>query len=140
MGQDDPAGPRPPDANGGSRRSLAPAETRENNEQMPNRNRAEQPTNALGGPEDIEREETHQGPSGAHEAVAAPPPAGRITVALAKKAVEDLEKARQTTGYSKTDIVNRAISMYAFVEEELHEDAEFLIRRKDGTQYLLKSY
>lgn len=109
--------------------------------QMANRNKSQsqEPTNTDQAQEDIKSEGAHEGP-GAHEAVAAPSASGRITVALVKKAVEDLEKAQRTTGYSKTDIVNRAISMYAFIEEEVHEGAEFLVRRKDGTQYLLKSY
>jgi hypothetical protein len=64
----------------------------------------------------------------------------RITVALGIRAARDLEKIRQTTRLTKADIVNQAVSLYAFVEEELSEGGECVIRRPDGTQYLLKMY
>ena len=66
-------------------------------------------------------------------------PAGseRITVALIPKAGEDLQHLQDRTGLSKTDIVNRAISLYEFVDTELAAGAEMIIRR-DGQDYLIK--
>jgi hypothetical protein len=47
-----------------------------------------------------------------------PPVVDRITVALIRRAAEDLQRLHARTGLSKTDIVNRAISVYEFVESE----------------------
>lgn len=47
------------------------------------------------------------------------PPPERITVALILKASADLQKLQDRTGLAKTDIVNRAISLYEFIEAEL---------------------
>jgi hypothetical protein len=47
-----------------------------------------------------------------------PPVVDRITVALVRKAVEDLKYLQEETDLSKTDIVNRAISVYKFIEAE----------------------
>ena len=45
--------------------------------------------------------------------------AERITVALIPRAGEDLQHLQDRTGFSKTDIVNRAISLYEFIDAEL---------------------
>src|SRR5437660_85881 len=45
------------------------------------------------------------------------PSSERITVALIPKAVADLQHLQEGTGLSKTDLVNRAISLYRFIEE-----------------------
>jgi len=58
-------------------------------------------------------------------------------VALIPKAGEDLQHLQDRTGLSKTDIVNRAISLYEFVDTELAAGAEMIIRR-DGQDYLIK--
>jgi hypothetical protein len=55
----------------------------------------------------------------------------RITVALVPKAVEDLQHTIERTGLSKTDIVNRALSLYEYVDARLAAGNELLIR--DGT-------
>src|SRR5271165_6445197 len=47
-----------------------------------------------------------------------PPVVDRITVALIRRAAEDLQRLHDRTGLSKTDIVNRAISVYEFVDSE----------------------
>jgi hypothetical protein len=38
---------------------------------------------------------------------------------------------------SKTDIVNRAVSLYEFVEAEMSAGAELIVRR-DGEDYIVK--
>jgi len=54
--------------------------------------------------------------------------AERITVALIPKASEDLERLQDRTGLAKTDIVNRAISLYEFINAQLGEGNELLVR------------
>jgi len=60
--------------------------------------------------------------------VARPTLADRITVALIPQAAEDLQHLQNRTGLSKTDIVNRAVSLYDFVSTQLGEGRDLLIR------------
>lgn len=96
-------------------------------------------------------------PDGAAEAPAAAPPdtptrngssadplhrgpavvADRITVALVARAATDLLCTHSRTGLSKTDIVNRALSLYEFIDAELGDGAELIVRR-DGHDNLVK--
>ena len=68
-----------------------------------------------------------------------PPPVtvDRITVSLVNKAATDLQITHDRTGLSKTDIVNRAISLYEFIDEELTAKAELIVRR-DGKEHIIK--
>jgi len=43
----------------------------------------------------------------------------RITVGLIPKVVKELNDLQEITGMSKTDLVNRAVSLYSFIEERL---------------------
>jgi hypothetical protein len=70
----------------------------------------------------------HRGPA----AVAA-----LITIALVEKAAADLERTHERTRLSKTDIVNRALSLYEFIDAELGDGAELIVRR-DGHDNLLQ--
>ena len=73
-------------------------------------------------------------------AIAARPtvaPADRITVALVAKAAADLQNTHERTRMSKTDIVNRAVTLYEFVEAEMRAGADLIVRR-DGQDYLVK--
>ena len=54
--------------------------------------------------------------------------AKRITVGLIKKVVDELDYLQQRTGMSSTDIVNRAISLAAFVDEQTADGKELLVR------------
>ena len=54
--------------------------------------------------------------------------ADRITVALIAKAAEDLRRLQDDTGLSKTDLVNRAITLYEFIDAQLREGRDLLIR------------
>ena len=54
--------------------------------------------------------------------------AERITVALIPQAAEDLQHLQGRTGLSKTDLVNRAVSLYDFINTELGEGRDLLIR------------
>lgn len=57
-----------------------------------------------------------------------PPVAERITVALVPKAAEDLQRLQNRTSLSKTDLANRAISLYEFIEGQMHDGHDVLIR------------
>ncbi len=52
----------------------------------------------------------------------------RITVALIPRAAEDLQQLQDGTGLSKTDLVNRAITLYEFIEAQLRAGRELLVR------------
>jgi hypothetical protein len=52
----------------------------------------------------------------------------RITVALIPKAGEDLQRLVDRTGLSKTDIANRAITLYEFIDDQLRTGRDILIR------------
>jgi hypothetical protein len=67
-------------------------------------------------------------------AAAAPPVAGRITVALIPKAAADLERLRERSGLSTTDLVNRAVSAYEFLDELMRSGDQLLIRRDGETR------
>ena len=56
----------------------------------------------------------------------------RITVALVPRATEDLRRAQERTGLSKTDIVNRAISLYEFIDDQLENGNEIFLRNADS--------
>jgi len=52
----------------------------------------------------------------------------RITVALIPKVGAELERLQDQTSLSKTDIVNRAITLYEFITSQLDEGRDLLIR------------
>ena len=64
-------------------------------------------------------------------------PASRITVALIDRAAADLQATHDRTQLSKTDIVNRAVSLYEFIDAELTAGANLIVRR-DGNDYIIK--
>ena len=61
----------------------------------------------------------------------------RITIPMIDKAADDLRITHDRTGLSIIDIVNRAISLYEFVDAELRVQAELIVRR-DGKDHLIK--
>jgi hypothetical protein len=63
-----------------------------------------------------------------------PPSNTRITVALVAKAAADLRRILTRTHMSQTDVVNRALSLYEFVDSEVSSGAELIIRR-DGQEH-----
>lgn len=60
--------------------------------------------------------------------------AERMTVGLIPKAVSDLADLLTLTGLSKTDILNRAVSLYAFISQQLAEGNELLVRDRESGQ------
>lgn len=57
--------------------------------------------------------------------------AERIKVGLIAKAARDLRCTRERSGLGIADIVNRAVTLYEFVDSRLAAGDQFLIRRKD---------
>ncbi|MGW5768741.1 hypothetical protein ACWEVY_06295 [Streptomyces longwoodensis] len=55
-------------------------------------------------------------------------PLERVTVNLTSRASKALETAVELTGDSKTDSINRALNMYAYVEQVLHEGGSILVQ------------
>jgi len=68
----------------------------------------------------------------------APVTAVRITVALIPKAAAAFDRLRERTRLSKTDLVNRAISLYEFIDGEMAAGREILVRDTDGLVQLVK--
>lgn len=60
--------------------------------------------------------------------------AERITVALIARASEDLRRVQERTGMSKTDIVNRALTLYEFIDRRLAEGSDILLRSEGAGQ------
>ncbi|MQY11467.1 hypothetical protein SRB5_15850 [Streptomyces sp. RB5] len=60
------------------------------------------------------------------------PAAERYSVTLVPPAVAAVNKLTQSTGLSKTDVINRAVQLYAFVDEQLQNGSIVLIRHPDG--------
>lgn len=75
-------------------------------------------------------------PAASPETPPASPPA-RITVTLAARALACLRRVAGRTGLSQTDVVNRALPLYAFIDSEVAAGAEVVIRR-DGRERLVK--
>jgi hypothetical protein len=67
-------------------------------------------------------------PSASGEDVARQEVAERITVALVRQAADGLQQLRNRTNLSKTDITNRALTLYEFIDAQLRAGREVLIR------------
>jgi hypothetical protein len=76
-------------------------------------------------------------PASTDNMLVTPAPVGRITVGLVDKAAADLQALHDRTGLSKTDIVNRAITLYEFMDAELRAGADLMVRQ-DGNDLLIK--
>lgn len=58
------------------------------------------------------------------------PLGGHLAVPLIRKAGDDLQRLQERTRLSKTDVVNRAITLYEFIDERTRVGQEILIRDK----------
>jgi hypothetical protein len=54
----------------------------------------------------------------------------RITVALIARAAEALQQLVASTGLSKTDIVNRALTLYEYIDSQTQAGNDLIIRDK----------
>lgn len=57
-----------------------------------------------------------------------PQVAERITVALIPKVAEELQRLQDRTNLSKTDLTNRAITLYEYINAQQSAGREVLIR------------
>jgi hypothetical protein len=69
-----------------------------------------------------------------------PSPAGttepeqdRFPVSLSPQTVLDLQMLKDDLGVRKTDSINRGVSLYRFVQQELAAGNQLLLRAPDGT-------
>ena len=68
-----------------------------------------------------------------------PAVADRITIALIAKAAENLQALQERTGLSKTDLVNRAISLYEFTDAQDRAGNNLMVRdRETGDTHLVR--
>jgi hypothetical protein len=58
-----------------------------------------------------------------------------LIVALIAKVAADLSRTCERSKLSQTDIVNRAISLYEFLDEQQASGTEIQLRRPDGSTY-----
>jgi hypothetical protein len=58
----------------------------------------------------------------------------RLTVALVGDAVRALSRIRDRSGLKKVDILNRAIVVYDFIDAELRDGKQIVLRDKDGRE------
>ena len=61
-----------------------------------------------------------------------------MPLALISKVATDLAQTCRRSELSPTDIVNRAISLYEFLDEERTRGAQMLLRRRDGSVFLVE--
>ena len=55
----------------------------------------------------------------------------RITIILIPQASERLQRLEQRTDLSRTDLANRAITLYEFVDAQLRDGQEMIARNKE---------
>lgn len=61
----------------------------------------------------------------------------RVNAKLISDASEALQLLTERTGLSKTDLVNRAIVMYAFMDAELSKGSVFYLTDSNGKEHRL---
>jgi hypothetical protein len=61
----------------------------------------------------------------------------RVTVALTARVSRELDRLKSLTGLSKTDLVNRALSLYLFVEEQRTEGRQLAVYDPDKKEFQL---
>jgi hypothetical protein len=68
------------------------------------------------------------------------PVAERINAGLIRESAEALAKLRDRTGLSKTDAVNRAITVYEFIDAEIRKGNDIIVRDLEGRDQLVKLF
>jgi hypothetical protein len=58
----------------------------------------------------------------------------RITVTLLAKVAEELKEIQKRTGLSKTDAVNRSITVYNFIDQQMSDGNLLIIRNQNSGQ------
>ena len=62
------------------------------------------------------------------------PASERVTVNLAPRAVTALEELVRSTGDSKTDSINQALQIYAYIRAHLDAGGTFYLRDQDSNE------
>jgi hypothetical protein len=66
-------------------------------------------------------------------------PSDRITISLIPQAAEHLRLLQDRTNWSKTDLVNRAITLYEFIECQTRQGHDLVLRdRETGETQLVR--
>jgi len=52
----------------------------------------------------------------------------RVTIALIPQVVDDLRRLQERSNLSKTDIINRAITIYEFIDAQLNAGCDLIVR------------
>ena len=60
--------------------------------------------------------------------------ADRITITLTPKVARDLARLKERTDLSKTDLVNRAITLYEFIDAQIRDGGDILVQCGDETR------
>ena len=56
----------------------------------------------------------------------------RFTVTLIATAAQAVARLMHLTGLSKTDVINRAVQVYAFLAQQMAEGKEIILRDEQG--------
>lgn len=72
--------------------------------------------------------EVHAQPERGEAEHEAPKPVERISIGLIARVAEELRRIVARTGMSKADIVNRAVSLYSYIDSRTAAGDEILIR------------
>jgi hypothetical protein len=68
-------------------------------------------------------------------------PLERVTVNLTGRAADALDQAAKLTGNSKTDTINRALQIYAYLEQVANDGGAIYVRESpDGELQLIKMF
>lgn len=67
-------------------------------------------------------------------------PVDRVNIALTADAVRAVDKVRERTGMKKTDLVNRALLLYEFIEAETRAGRDLVLRDHEGREQVLKMF
>ena len=62
----------------------------------------------------------------------------RVTVNLIPKSSASLDRLAERTTMSKTDVINRALQLYDFIDGETAAGGQILVRSADGTAEVLR--
>lgn len=65
-------------------------------------------------------------------------PLTKISLNMIPRAVAAIEQAADITGDSRTDVINRAVQLYAFTEAIQHAGGFLMVHNPDGTTYRLE--
>jgi len=64
----------------------------------------------------------------------------RVNVVLIEQAARAIAKLQERTGLKKVDIVNRALSIYEYIDAEMQAGNELVIRDPQGSEQRLKIF